>query len=244
MESNRKDRSQKWNELRSPGELAELKKATRILEGVEMKVVLYGATGNAGERILKELLGRGHKVTAVVRDQTKIQSQKELTLQSGDLSDSSKIAKAVEGADAVVSAYGPGLNTPNDLVGVTERLVAGVKQSGVARLLTVGGAGTLEVSPGVLLLDSTMLPAEWKPIAKAHLDALQILRASDLDWTCLAPAAFFEPGNRTGVFRLGLNNLIVNEKGESKISMEDYAIALVDELEKHAHPRQRFSVGY
>jgi putative NADH-flavin reductase len=122
--------------------------------------------------------------------------------------------------------------------------VAGVKQSGVPRLLTVGGAGSLEVSPGVLLVNSPMLPAEWKPIAKAHLEALKVLRASSLDWTCLAPAAFFEPGSRTGVFRLGHDNLIATEQGESRISMEDYAVALVDELENHGHPRQLFSVGY
>jgi putative NADH-flavin reductase len=209
-----------------------------------MKVVLYGATGNAGGCILNELLARDHSVTAVIRDKAKLKPRDGLTLKLGDLSDALKIAEAVGGFDAVISAYGPGLSSPNDLIGVTERLVAGVKQSGVKRLLTVGGAGTLEVSPGVLLIDSPMLPAEWKPIANAHLEALQILRASDLDWTCLAPAAFFQPGSRTGVFRLGLDNLIVNEQGESRISMEDYAIALVDELEQQAHPRQRFSVGY
>jgi len=209
-----------------------------------MKVVLYGGTGNAGGRILNELLARNHNVTAVVRDKAKLQPREGLTLILGDLSDPAKIAEAVAGYDAVISAYGPGLSSPNELIGATERLVAGVKQSKVKRLLTVGGAGTLEVSPGLLLVDSPMLPAEWKPIAKAHLEALKVLQASELDWTCLAPAAFFEPGNRTGIFRLGKNNLIANEQGESRISMEDYAVALVDELEKHAHPRQYFSVGY
>ena len=209
-----------------------------------MKVVLYGATGNAGARILTELLTRGHTVIAIVRNQAKIQPQTGLTIEIGDLSDSTQIAQAVTGVDAVISAYGPGLNAPDDLIGSTERLVTGVKQSGVPRLLTVGGAGSLEVSPGVLLLNSPMLPAEWKPIAKAHLEALKVLQASSLDWTCLAPEAFFEPGTRTGVFRLGHDNLIVSEQGESRISMEDYAVAMVDELEKHAHPRQLFSVGY
>jgi putative NADH-flavin reductase len=108
----------------------------------------------------------------------------------------------------------------------------------------VGGAATLEVAPGVLLLDSGFLPEEWRPISLAHRDALEVLRACDLDWTYLSPAAYFEPGTRTGVFRLGKDNLVANEKGESRISMEDYAIAMVDELERHAHPRQRFSVGY
>jgi putative NADH-flavin reductase len=209
-----------------------------------MNVSLYGATGNAGARILKELLARGHQVTAIVRDPAKLQPQSGLTVRKGDLSDVAQIAEALRGTEAVISAYGPGLNSPGELVGATERLVAGLKQAGVQRLLMVGGAGSLEVAPGVQLIDSGYLPEEWKPIALAHRDALEILKASDLDWTSLCPAGYFEPGVRTGVFRLGKDNLVANEKGESRISMEDYAIAMVDELEKHAHPRQRFSVGY
>ena len=209
-----------------------------------MNVTLFGATGNAGARILKELLERGHQVTAIVRDPAKLQPQPGLTVRKGDLSDVAQIADALRGTEAVVSAYGPGLNSPHDLVGATESLVMGLKQAGVQRLLMVGGAGSLEVAPGVQLIDSGYLPEEWKPIALAHRDALEILKASGLDWTSLCPAAYFEPGQRTGVFRLGKDNLVANEKGESRISMEDFAIALVDELEKHAHPRQRFSVGY
>ena len=209
-----------------------------------MNVTLFGATGNAGARILKELLDRGHQVTAIVRDPAKLPSQPGLTVHKGDLTDVAQVAGAVRGTEAVVSAYGPGLNSPGDLVGATERLVAGLKQGGVQRVLMVGGAGSLEVEPGVQLIDSGYLPDEWKPIALAHRDALEVLKASDLDWTSLSPAGYFEPGQRTGVFRLGKDNLIANEKGESRISMEDYAIAMVDELEKHAHPRERFSVGY
>jgi putative NADH-flavin reductase len=209
-----------------------------------MKVTLYGATGQAGTRILKELLGRGHQVTAVVRVPAKLPPQPGLTVRPGDLSDVAGIAAAVRGTEAVISAYGPGLNSPGELVGATERLVAGLEQAGVARLLTVGGAGSLEVAPGVQLVDSGYLPAEWKPIALAHRSAWEVLKASGLDWTSLCPAAYFEPGARTGVFRLGQDNLVANEKGESRISMEDYAIALVDELERPAHSRRRFSVGY
>jgi putative NADH-flavin reductase len=209
-----------------------------------MNVTLFGATGNAGARILEELLARGHQVTAVVRDPAKLPARSGLTVRKGDLSDVSQVAGAIRGTEAVVSAYGPGLASPGDLVGATERLVAALQQAGVLRLLMVGGAGSLEVAPGVQLVDSGYLPVEWKPIAVAHRDALEILKASDLDWTSLCPAAYFEPGPRTGVFRLGKDNLVTNEKGESRISMEDYAIALVDELEKHAHSRQRFSVGY
>jgi putative NADH-flavin reductase len=209
-----------------------------------MNVSLYGATGNAGARILEELLTRGHQVTAIVRDPAKLRLRPGLTIRKGDLSDIAQVAESLRGTPAVISAYGPGLNSPGDLVGATQRLVTGLQQAGVKRLLMVGGAGSLEVAPGVQLMDSGYLPEEWKPIARAHREALEILRASDLDWTSLCPAAYFEPGQRTGVFRLGKDNLVANEKGESRISMEDYAIAMVDELENHAHPRQRFSVGY
>ncbi len=209
-----------------------------------MNVTLFGATGQAGTRILQELLSRGHQVTAIVRDPAKLPARPGLTVCRGDLSDVAQIADAVRGTEAVVSAYGPGLKSPGDLVGATERLIAGLRQAGVQRLLMVGGAGSLEVAPGVQLIDSGHLPEEWKPISIAHRDALEVLKASDLDWTSLSPAGYFEPGERTGVFRLGKDNLVANAKGESRISMEDYAIAMVDELESHAHPRQRFSVGY
>ena len=209
-----------------------------------MNIALYGATGKAGACILKELLDRAHTVTAIVRDPAKLSPRPGLTVLPGDLSEVARIAEAVRGQEAVISAYGPGVNSPGDLVGATARLVEGLEQAGVARLVMVGGAGSLEVAPGVQLVDSGYLPEEWKPIALAHRDALHLLQTSGLDWTSLCPAAYFEPGPRTGVFRLGKDNLVANEKGDSRISMEDYAIALVDELEKHEHPRQRFSVGY
>lgn len=108
----------------------------------------------------------------------------------------------------------------------------------------VGGAGTLFVAPGVPLADSGYLPEAVLPIAKAHVKAYNALRSSSIDWTYLAPAASFLPGERTGKFRLGKDELIANAQQESRISMEDYAIALVDELEKPRHRRQRFSIGY
>jgi putative NADH-flavin reductase len=209
-----------------------------------MNVTLFGATGNAGARILTELLARGHQVAAIVRDPAKLPPQAGLTVRQGDLEDIGQIAQVVRGTDAVVSAYGPGLNAPDKLLGATKNLLTGLQQAGVRRFLMVGGAGSLEVAPGVQLIDSGYLPQEWMPISLAHRDALEFLKTSDLDWTYLCPAAYFEPGQRTGQFRLGKDNLVANEKGESRISMEDYAIALVDELETHAHPRQRFSVGY
>jgi uncharacterized protein len=210
-----------------------------------MKVALYGATGKAGSRILKELVRRGHQVTAIVRDPAKIpQPDPAVAVKQGDLSDPKEIAAAVNDADAVVSAYGPGQDNPDALVDVTKRQVTALSQGAKARLVVVGGAGTLNVAPGVSLLDSGYLPPTVVPIATAHKKAFDVLQASEIDWTYLAPAAYFEPGNRTGKFRLGKDELIANAQQESRISMEDYAIALVDELERPRHHRQRFSVGY
>jgi len=127
---------------------------------------------------------------------------------------------------------------------VTERQIAAVKKAGKVRLIVVGGAASLEVAPGVTLLGSGHLPAQWVSIAASHEKALRMFEASDINWTYFSPAAFFEPGERTGKFRLGTNSLIVDSKGESRISLEDYAIALLDELEKPAHERGRFTIGY
>jgi putative NADH-flavin reductase len=167
-----------------------------------------------------------------------------VTVKQDDLSDASKTAATIRGADAVVSAYAPPPDNTDAIVAVTERQIKAVKQAGVGRLVVVGGAGGLEISPGVSLIDSGYLPEPYLPIATAHVKALNALRASDVDWTYFAPAGFFEPGERTGKFRLGTNELISNDKGESRISMEDYAIALVDELENPKHRKQRFSIGY
>lgn len=209
-----------------------------------MKIALYGATGKAGSRILKELTSRGHRVTAIVRDPKKIpQPGPGVSVTRDDLSDPTKIAAAINGAEAVVSAYAPPQNEPDAIVSVTERQINALNGSKV-RLVVVGGAGGLQIAPGVALVDSGYVPESVLPIARAHVKALNVLRASTIDWTYLAPAAYFEPGERTGKFRLGKDELIANAQQESRISMEDYAIALVDELEKPSHHRQRFSVGY
>ena len=210
-----------------------------------MKVALYGATGHAGSRILKELVSRGHQVTAIVRDPTKLpQPAASVRVKQDDLSDPNKIAAAIDGAQAVISAYAPPQHDPDAIVGVTQRQVEALKQRPHARLMVVGGAGVLNVAPGVTLVDSGYLPEPYLPIARAHTKALNALRTSTIDWTYLAPAAYFLPGERTGKFRLGKDELIANDQQESRISMEDYAIALVDELEDPKHRRQRFSVGY
>jgi len=208
-----------------------------------MKVLLYGASGKAGSRLLRELQTRGHDVTAAVRNNpdrlpTGIKSTVD------DLSNVEQIAKTIAGADAVVSAYGPPPTDTDLLIGVTERQVEAVRKVGTPRLIVVGGAGSLEVAPGVTLLASGHLPEAWVPIATSHAKVLDVLKGSDINWTYFSPAAFFEPGDRTGKFRLGSDSLIADEKGQSGISMEDYAIALVDELERPAHERARFTIGY
>jgi len=209
-----------------------------------MKVVLFGATGKSGSRLLQELQSRGHQVTAAARDVSKVPASPKLEVKQDDLSDARRIADVVRGADAVISAYAPPGDDTDALIGVTERQVEAVRKAGVDRLLVVGGAGGLEVAPGVSLIESGYLPEPYMPIAKSHVKALDVLRKSDVDWTYVAPAAFFEPGTRTGQFRLGTDQLITAANGESRISMEDYAIAVVDELEKGAYRRQRVSVGY
>jgi hypothetical protein len=217
-----------------------------------MKIVLYGATGRAGSRILTELLGRGHEVVAVVRNPDTLAPNDGLTVQQGDLSSVEAIAEAIGGAQAVVSAYGPPADKTEQLLDVTKREIAAVQQVSqqasspehAPRLIVVGGAGSLEVAPGVTLESAKDFPAAWKPIAQAHEKALELLRASSIDWTYLSPSAFFEPGQRTGKFRLGQDQLLTAADGKSSISMEDYAIALVDELEQPQHRRQRFTVGY
>lgn len=209
-----------------------------------MNVVLYGATGKAGSRILNELLSRGHQVKAVVRDSAKLSQRPGLVVETGDLSDVDAITQAIRGADAVISAYGPPVDAIEELVAVTKRLADAVKNAAGPCLLVVGGAGSLEVAPNVELVDTPSFPETSKPIAFAHRGALQVLKSSDTNWTYLSPGAFFEPGERTGKFRLGKDNLIADKNGNSRISMEDYAIALVDELEKPEHLCQRFSVGY
>jgi hypothetical protein len=213
-------------------------------EEIAMNVVVYGATGNSGGEIVKELLRRGHKVTAVARKVESLKTEQGLTAKADDLSKVDAIAAIVTGADAVVSAYAPPVDQSDAIVGVTEREIAAVKKAGAKRLLVVGGAGLLEVAPGVTLIKSGYLPAEYLPIATAHEKALAVLRSSDINWTYLSPGAYFVPGERTGKFRLGTKELVSDAKGESKISFADYAIALVDEIEKPAHERASFAVGY
>ena len=209
-----------------------------------MNVVLFGATGTLGSRILNELLSRGHNLTAVVRDPSKLEPHENVTETAGDIFDAASVSDAAAGADVVVSAYGPGPEKPELLLDATRSLIAGVEASGVKRLIAAGGAGSLEVAPGMRLVDTPDFPPEWKAIAIAHADALELLRASKLDWTSVCPAAYIHPGERTGKYRVGKDQLLVNDKGQSEISAEDFAIAIADEVENPRHLRERFTVAW
>jgi uncharacterized protein len=208
-----------------------------------MKVVLYGASGMIGSRILEELLSRGHQVTAVVRNPAKITAAGPRVLK-GDVTDAASVAQTARGADAAISAYAPPKGEEPAIAAAVLALLDGLAEAGVRRLIVVGGAGSLEAAPGVALVDAPGFPEAYRDIAMAHRDLLPILRESNLDWTYLSPAAFIEPGERTGKFRLGATTLLVDEKGDSRISAEDYAVALVDELENPQHVRRQFTLAY
>lgn len=208
-----------------------------------MNVVLFGASGMIGSRVLQELLSRGHHVTAVARNPEKVTNAGVKTVK-GDVNNEANVAAIAVGADAVISAIAPPQGHEEDLVNSMKTLLAGVKKAGVKRVIVVGGAGSLEVAPGVQLVDAPNFPAEYKAIAIAHRDALAVVKQSDLDWTCLSPAAVIAPGERTGKFRLGGTKLVADANGESRISAEDYAVVLVDELEHPKHLRQQFTAAY
>ena len=201
-----------------------------------MKIALIGATGNVGRRIAAEALQRGHEVVAIARDVSKVPAQAGLTPVQADLADKQAIARAVEGADAVVlSVKFQGL----DFEGALDAL------RGARRLLVVGGAASLHVAPGLQLIDTEGFPDFIKVEAEPGRQALNRLRKEEaLDWTFLSPSVFFGPGARTGKFRLGKEDLLSDADSKSHISYEDYAVALLDEIEQPTHSRQRFTVGY
>lgn len=203
-----------------------------------MKVALIGITGRVGSRLAKELLSRGHIVTGIARNPEKVAPHPGLTLKEGDATNLAALSPLLAGHDAVISASRFQTSNP-------EALLAAVKQAGVKRLLVVGGAASLQVVPGKLLIDTPDFPDAYKPEARAGIRFLHALRQEkDLDWTFLSPSAELVPGERTGKFRLGTEDLLTGADGQSWTSMEDYAIALADELESPKHLRQRFTVGY
>ena len=213
-----------------------------------MKIALIGATGFVGSAILREALERGHEVTAIVRHPEKIKPQAKLRPQKGDVNNADEVACLVAGHDAVISAFNPGWSDPdiyNLQVKGTQAIISGVKKAGINRLLFVGGAGSLEVKPGVQSVDTPEFPKDWKQGSLATREALnQLRKESGLDWSFLAPSADLSPGQRTGKFRLGTDQLLKDANGQSRISVEDYAMAMIDEVENPGHIRQRFTVGY
>ena len=214
------------------------------------EIVLIGASGFVGSAILNEALDRGNKVTAVVRHPEKITKvHKNLVVKQGDVSFSDTVTDMSKGADAVISAYNPGWQNP-DIAGETTRvyraILNGVKQAGVMRFLVVGGAASLFISPGKRFMDAGLMPESFLPAVRALAEVylIDLMAEKSIDWVFFSPAGMLLPGLRTGKFRLGKNDLIVNETGESKISVQDYAVAMIDELEKPSHHRERFTIGY
>jgi putative NADH-flavin reductase len=217
-----------------------------------MKVALIGATGFVGSSILRELSARGHQVTAIARHPEKLNSALPgVQPQQGDASNAGEIAGLVKGHDAVISAYNAGWTNPrlyDDFLAGSRAIQEGVKESGVKRLLVIGGAGSLEVAPGVQLVDTPEFPAEYKAGATAARDYLNVLKQETaLDWTFLSPAIEMNPaasGVRKGTYRTSLDTPVFNDQGRSQLSVEDLAVAVVDELEQPKHIRQRFTAGY
>lgn len=212
-----------------------------------MKLVLFGATGSIGSRILDEALRRGHDVVAVVRDPAKLPARPGVTAVAGDITDPGSYASALSGADAAIVSVSPRGNTMGaQLNALADDLLARLPASGVQRLFWVGGAGSLEVAPGVRLVDTPEFPPEYKAEALALGEVLDRLRAngSAVEWTFVSPPILIHPGERTGRYRLGGDQVLFDAEGKSEISNEDYAVALLDRIESNDSPRRRITVAY
>jgi putative NADH-flavin reductase len=212
-----------------------------------MKVLVFGASGAIGQAITAELLARGHTVTAASRTGAPVE-RLGVPVVTGDAADPVSVAKLAVGQDAVVSAVGPrhgSENAEQNLVGAVHGLVEGLPEAGVRRLVMVGGAGSLEVASGQRLVDTPGFRPAWKPPALAHAEVLEFLRTvDDLDWTSVSPAAVIEAGDRAGTFRVGGDQLLTDSDGNSRITIPDFAVAVVDEVEGGAAIRRRITVAY
>ena len=219
------------------------------MTGRIVKIVVFGATGVIGRAVTTELLVRGHTVTAATRSGAPVNGLVVRSL-TGDARDPGSVARLAAGQDAVAAATGPrrgdGEDPEDSLLGAARGLAEGLRQAGVRRLVVVGGVGSLEIAPGQRLVDRPDFPPAHKPAALAHARALDEVyrRIEDLDWTCVSPARVTGPGERTGEFRVGGDRLLVDESGESRISIPDFAIAFADELEHGAAFRRRITAAY
>ncbi|HSH89259.1 MAG TPA: NAD(P)-dependent oxidoreductase [Ramlibacter sp.] len=212
-----------------------------------MNIALIGASGFIGSALRQEALVRGHNVTALVTNPDKIAAAQKLKVVKVDVTDTAALAAAFAGHDVVLSAFSG--HAQADVLAYylqgIKSVVAATRKAGIRRLLVVGGAGSLEVAEGKQLLDTPQFPDAYRPTAEGARQALNLLRGErELEWTMLSPSAVIAPGERTGTFRLGGDRLLADAEGNSRISVQDYAVAFIDELEKPAHVRQRFTAGY
>lgn len=210
-----------------------------------MKVLVLGADGAIGRGLVKEALYRKCEVTALLREPSRLHEEHAaLTIRTGDLLGPGAIAAAAAGCDAILTAFGSEPGEGALLPEAARLIIEGAHAAGVTRLIVAGGSGTLLTAPGVRLMDSPEYPQELLPLAQAHAEAYEIFAQSDLDWTYASPAAWIEPGRRTGNFRVGMSLLVTDDEGHSRISIEDFAAAIVDELDDPNFIRARFTVGY
>lgn len=217
-----------------------------------MKLAVIGASGFVGSHVVAEALQRGHQVTAVVRhpENVKVKDPK-LTVVKADAFNADELAAALKGNDAIISAYNSGWTNPNiynDFLKGAQGIQEAAKKAGVKRILIIGGAGSLEIAPGVQLVDTPQFPAEYKAGAQAARDYLNIIKKeNELDWTFLSPAILMHPGidtGRTGKYRTGKDQPVFDANQESKISVEDLSVAILDEIENGRFIHQRFTVAY
>ncbi|MFI8579380.1 NAD(P)-dependent oxidoreductase [Ectopseudomonas khazarica] len=213
-----------------------------------MKIALIGATGYVGAPLLQEALQRGHQVTALVRHPEKLAAHPRLNAVQANVQDTAKLAEQLRGHDVVISAFNPGWGVADireQFISGSRSIIAASKQAGTQRLLVVGGAGSLYVAPGLQLIDTADFPAEYKEGAEGARQVLNLLRDEQaLEWTFLSPAALLVPGPRTGKFRLGNDELLMNGDEPGSVSVADLAVALIDEAEQPQHIRQRFTLAY
>lgn len=213
-----------------------------------MKLAIIGATGFVGSAVVNEALAQGHQVTAFVRNTAKVPTHANLSVIGLDIFNESALTEELKGHDAVISAYNPGWTNENirqDMIDGSAHIVAATKNAGISSLLVVGGAGSLEIAPGLQLVDTETFPAEWKEGALGARQVLNDLKAEQtLDWVFLSPAVFLEPGERTGQFRYGKDTVLMNGQEPGRISVEDLAVAIIEEVTNRRFHFERFTIAY